>query len=96
MQWGLGQMGMTIDEFFDISFRQFFNKLQGFSDWHDMRSREAWERARLHAVTMVQSWSGKSISPEALWQLKWDEPEEEPTSEGLEEFKKKFGSTIKK
>lgn len=94
MQWGLGMMGMSVDEFFDISFRQFTNKLKGFNDHIDNQARQQWESLRLHAATLVQSWTGKKVDPERMWELRWDEKAPEPTEEGLNEFKKKFGSKV--
>lgn len=82
-------------DFYDLTPREFFNKLAGFYVLEQSRQREAWERERLTWLHIV-NWSGfvkTRQTPTDLMRFPWD-AEEKPkpimTRDRFEYLKNKY------
>lgn len=77
MEIGLGQMGMTNEDFWNSSPREFFNRQKGFYDLQTTREREAWRRMRMLACINLQPYvkKGDSLTPDKLLPFEWERPE---------------------
>jgi len=53
---GMGMLGYTVDELYDLSPRQFWNAMQGYYERQQFVNREAWERMRIntHILFSIQ------------------------------------------
>lgn len=84
---GLGILGLPVVDLYDLTMRQFQNKMTGFFDYHEQMERGAWERMRQHAAATI-SMNGmvkRAIKPGKLFAYPWDK-EEKPVKV-TEEFK---------
>ena len=64
MEVGLGQMGMSVDEFWGITPNEFFYKQKGFFKFYEMKEKQAWRRTI--ELINIQLPKGKKINPDAL------------------------------
>ena len=83
-------------DFYDLTPRQFFNKLAGFHLLEQSRQREEWERARL-TWTFIANYSGllkQGKSPADMMKFPWDTQTEKPvqimTRDRFEQLKNKY------
>lgn len=82
-------------DFYDLTPRQFFNKLAGFHALEKARQKEEWERTRLTWMYVV-NYSGnvkKWQSPKDIYSFPWDtaeKPKEIMTLERFEQLKKRY------
>jgi len=82
-------------DFYDLTPRQFFNKLAGFHSLEQARQKENWERARL-TWTFMANYSGllkMSKSPADMMRFPWDAPESPKqimSRERFEQLKKRY------
>tara|TARA_R110002167_G_C12342365_1_gene621303 strand:+ start:91 stop:372 length:282 start_codon:yes stop_codon:yes gene_type:complete len=67
-------MGMSVDEFYDMIPRHFFNKLDGFFELEQLRDRSDWERTRWQTCYLlnIQLPRGKQIKLKDLINFDWD------------------------
>jgi len=74
-----GWLNLTPDQLDDFTPREFSNKLRGFEQLHELKSREDWERTRLLASTLLMPHTkkGKAVAPEKLWPFDWDKKQTE-------------------
>tara|TARA_R110000824_G_scaffold21065_4_gene78814 strand:+ start:228 stop:533 length:306 start_codon:yes stop_codon:yes gene_type:complete len=73
-QIAFGQLGMNVDDFYDMLPREFWNKIEGFHDLENMRQRSDWERTRWSTCLLlnIHLAKGKSIKPIDLIQFEWE------------------------
>lgn len=83
-------------DFYDLTPRQFMNKLAGFHILEQARNKEEWERARIGWM-YIANYSGllkKGKSVQDMMQFPWDKPQAEKgeimTRERFEELKKRY------
>ena len=76
-QIAFGQLGMNVDDFYDMLPREFWNKLEGFYELENMRQRSDWERTRWSTCLLlnIQLSKGKSIKPTDLIVFEWEQDE---------------------
>jgi len=69
-----GWLLMTPEQLDDFTPRELNNKLEGFEQLHQLRSRENWERSRMLASTLLtpHTKGGKGVEPTKLWVFDWD------------------------
>ena len=65
---------MSVDEFYDMIPRHFFNKLDGFFELEQLRDRSDWERTRWQTCYLlnIQLPRGKQIKLKDLINFDWD------------------------
>lgn len=91
-----GQLGMNVDDFYDMLPREFWNKVEGFYDLENMRQRSDWERTRWSTCLLlnIQIQKGKRIKPQDLILFDWEKDEKKIDFEDLkakaELYKKKL------
>jgi hypothetical protein len=83
-------------DFYDLTPRQFMNKLAGFHMLEKSRQKEEWERTRL-TWTFIANWSGllkTSKTPQDMMKFPWDTENAKPkpimTRERFEQLKKRY------
>ena len=67
-QIAIGQLGMTEDEFWDITPRAFFNSIEGFES---LRKAD-WEFQRLQTFCIVRGWV-KIRDPKRMISFSWEQ-----------------------
>ena len=74
-QIAFGQLGMNVDDFYDMLPREFWNKIDGFYKLENLRQRSDWERTRWSTCLLlnIQLPKNKSIKPTALIKFEWEE-----------------------
>jgi hypothetical protein len=67
-------MGMEVAAFYEMTPRQFFNKLRGFTDKEDELMKAAWERMRFSTTAIINVWLDRKskIEPHKLIKFPWD------------------------
>jgi hypothetical protein len=66
---GIGQLGMSEEEFWDTTPRAFFNALEGF----EFLRRTDLEVARLQTLYSINVWAKNPVrDPKALWTYHWE------------------------
>ncbi len=69
---GLGEMGMSVEEFYNMTPRQFQNKREGFHKHLQYHTELLWETTRWQAAVNVAPHTKKRISPKDLAVFPWD------------------------
>ncbi len=74
-QIAFGQLGMNVDDFYDMLPREFWNKIDGFYKLENLRQRSDWERTRWSTCLLlnIQLPKNKSIKPTDLIKFEWEE-----------------------
>tara|TARA_R100000773_G_scaffold42810_1_gene40448 strand:+ start:1313 stop:1633 length:321 start_codon:yes stop_codon:yes gene_type:complete len=69
-----GRMNMSVNEFYDMLPRHFFNKMEGFYEMENLRQRNDWERTRWSTCILlnVHVAKGKRYKPKDLIEFEWD------------------------
>jgi len=67
-------MGMSVEEFYDMIPKHFFNKLDGFFELEQLRDRSAWERIRWQTCYLlnIQLPRGKQLKLKDLIHFAWE------------------------
>jgi len=67
-------MGMSVEDFYDMIPRHFFNKMDGFFELEQLRDRSDWERTRWQTCYLLNIHlpRGKQIKLKDLLQFEWD------------------------
>lgn len=73
---------MTVDEFLDMTPREFSNAIDGYVKETEQRSREAWEQARLIAYYAVAPHVKGGKPMHRMIPLPWDKEGRESTGTG--------------
>lgn len=78
---GVGQIGMSVDEFEAMSPAQFIMAWAGYASREARREKSEWERTRTATamIVNVQIEEKHRLSPTMLWPLPWDVPEKRET-----------------
>ena len=84
-----GWLNLTPEQLDDLTPREFNNKLRGFQQLYELKSRDNWERSRLLASTLLMPHTkkGKGIAPQKLWPFDWDKKPEIPERISAERIK---------
>ena len=77
----LGSMGMDVDSFYDLTPRQFQNKVKGYQSRVDFEQDQHWERARVIAFFAIKGHDSKNKikTPHALFALPGDKKKKNDT-----------------
>lgn len=84
-------MGLTPAEFWDITQREFWNKLEGFYELEEHRDRRDWVRTRWQTCLFLNCYTTKNnmLQPKDLITFDWEiEPEKEVPLPSLEDFER--------
>jgi hypothetical protein len=65
-------MGMNVEEFYNMTPRQFYNKREGFQKQLDYKTQLVWETTRWQAAVNIAPHTKKKISPKELAIFPWD------------------------
>lgn len=82
-----GLMGLSVEEFYNMIPRHFFNKMSGFYELLSLKEKHEWERVRWQTAVLVnlQIPKGKRIKPTDLIQFDWDKKKREVDYKKLKE-----------
>ena len=83
---GLGLLGLTPDDLYDLTFRQFGNAVRGRYKLQETQHRDAWERTRWQTALLlnVHTKKGASLKPK---DLPWEEQEKQNPGHGWNQLK---------
>ncbi len=72
-------MGLSVEEFYNMIPRHFFNKMAGFYELLSLKEKHEWERVRWQTAVLVniQIPKGKRIKPTDLIEFDWDKKKKE-------------------
>ncbi len=81
-------MGMSVEDFYDMIPKHFFNKMDGFFELEQLRDRSDWERTRWQTCYLlnIQLSRGKQLKLKDLIQFAW---EKKDTKEDYNKLKNK-------
>ena len=81
-------MGMSVEDFYDMIPKHFFNKMDGFFELEQLRDRSDWERTRWQTCYLlnIQLSRGKQLKLKDLIQFAW---EKKDTKEDYKKLKNK-------
>jgi hypothetical protein len=90
-----GQLGMSVDDFYDMMPKHFWNKMDGFYKLENIREQQEWQRIRWQTTLLlnIQLPKNKTMKPTDLIEFDWDEKGKEVDFEKLKakaEFIKKM------
>ena len=76
---------MSVEGFYNMIPRHFFNKMEGFYDLEKARDRSAWERARWQTCYLlnIQLPRGKQLKLKDLVEFDWDKKTKQKDYEKL-------------
>jgi len=69
---GLGKLGMNHDEMYDLTMRSFVNKLKGFNDHQQLKTRTSWEQTRIIMHSVLKPYMNKNVSLKEVLPFEWD------------------------
>jgi|TARA_R100000458_G_C8277521_1_gene253067 hypothetical protein len=69
-----GYLSLSVEEFWDLTPREFNNRLAGFFELQQFNQRMEWERCRWQTCYLLQphTGKGKKIKPTDLIKFDWD------------------------
>jgi hypothetical protein len=69
-----GYLSLSVEEFWDLTPREFNNRLAGFFELQQFNQRMEWERCRWQTCYLLQphTGKGKKIKPTDLIRFDWD------------------------
>jgi len=69
-----GQLGMSVDEFYNMLPKHFWNKMDGFYKLENIREQQNWERVRWQTTLLlnIQLPKNKTMKPTDLVEFDWD------------------------
>lgn len=78
-------MGMSVEGFYNMIPRHFFNKMEGFYDLEKARDRSEWERVRWQTCYLlnIQLPRGKQLKLKDLVEFDWDKKTKQKNYEKL-------------
>lgn len=70
---------LSVNEFYDMIPRQFFNMLEGYQEVRNNQEQSDWQRIRWQTTLLIniQLERGKRIKPSDLIQFDWEKEEKE-------------------
>jgi len=88
-------MGLSEQEFWDMTPKAFFLKHEGFMELEQSHRRDAWERGRLFTTMQLNLWmkKGQKLTPKKLLRFDW---EKKPKGEPVKPDKERFERMVKK
>lgn len=85
---GLGEMGMSVEEFYNMTPRQFQNKREGFQRQVQYHTELLWETTRWQAAVNVAPHTKRRVSPKDLAVFPWDGRKKVHKAASFEEVQK--------
>jgi hypothetical protein len=64
---------MMPEQLYDLTFREFSYKIQGFNEITELQYRNHMEAARFQSALVISAFSGKSLSPGELVRFPWED-----------------------
>lgn len=68
----MGEMGLSVEEFYNMTPRQFHNKRDGFHRQLEYKTQLMWEVTRWQAAVNIAPHTKKRLGPRDLVQFPWD------------------------
>jgi hypothetical protein len=65
-------MGLMPEQLYDLTFREFSYKIEGFNEITELQYRNHMEAARFQSALVISAFSGKSLSPGELVRFPWE------------------------
>jgi hypothetical protein len=90
---GLGELGLTEDEFWQMAPRVFHNMQEGYWRKYEMQQRAEWERARWMATVIINPHLKHSIQPQKLMRFPWEKAKP-LTLEEIEKVAQRLGKHL--
>jgi hypothetical protein len=84
---GLGEMGLTIGELYDMTPRQFQNKRQGFQRIIEHEMQTKWETTRWLAAVTIAPHTKRKLRPRDLIAFPWENKKKVHRAASFEEVK---------
>lgn len=83
----VGEIGLSVDEFYDLTFDDFGHVLDGYYKKLNRDYRNGWEQSRFVAYHLLlpHQKKGKSFKPKDIITFEW---EKEETKEAIEKLRK--------
>ena len=80
-----GQMGMSVDDFYNMIPIHFFNKMDGFFELEQLRNRSDWERTRWQTCFLlnIQLSRAKQLKLQDLIKFDWEKKKNKTDFEKL-------------
>jgi len=69
---GLGMLGLSYRDLYELTPRSFNNKLKGFHDIREQINQNEWEQTRLIIHACLSPHSKKKLKPTEILPLPWD------------------------
>jgi hypothetical protein len=69
---GLGEMGLSVEELYNMTPRQFQNKVRGFQRQLEFTTQLMWETTRWQAAVNIAPHTKKKLGPKDLVIFPWD------------------------
>lgn len=83
----LGPMGWSYENLYYTPPVHFFAAMAAYLTHEDKKQKALYEIIRMHATTILNSFSKKTIQPESVMRFRWDEIEEVATPDRLRDNK---------
>ena len=83
---------MNVEEFYNMTPRQFYNKREGFQKQLDYKTQLVWETTRWQAAVNIAPHTKKKISPKELAIFPWDNKKPQHTKKYKTQLKKYLAS----
>lgn len=97
-------MGLTIEQFYNLSFKQWFNVSRGYYNKIERETRLQWETTRMvmYATLLPHQKKGSNLTAQSMLPFEWDGEADKninadiTTSEDILEVKKRWRERDKK
>ena len=88
----VGEVGMTLQEFFELSPQQFSSIYKSYSEKTQRQARQQWEIARWHAAIILSpnAKKGHTITPKDICVFDWERPKAEKIKMTKEEQRERM------
>ena len=70
---GLGQLGYSVPELYDMTPRMFYNAQEGLFEQWQLSEQGSWERSRWMASAIINPHVKKNIQPKDLTTFPWED-----------------------
>ncbi|WP_348702685.1 hypothetical protein [Tenacibaculum sp. 190524A02b] len=96
-QLALGELGLSLEYFYSLTSRQFFNTLTGYREKERLVYQDDWERSRMQMYFTVLPYLDKNnqIAPEDLFVFPWEDEKSGAGVSSREELENYFKDNLR-
>ena len=87
-QIGIGELGFTIDELYDMNPKNFLNAQLGRKRLYDQNQQAEWERARWIACVIINPHLKRPIDPKKITVFSWEKKSRKKNRADIEKILK--------